>query len=196
MPLATELKRKIFHHLSLVYLLIYAITPRWFSIWLFFVALVILSSVEFLRLRRPELNAWFLKKFGGIHRPSEILGPSGIFWTLLGCWATMVVFTNKRIVIPALGFLVIGDTAAALGGQKWGRRYWPKNPTKTYEGSACFAAVSAAWALCFVRWPVAILGAATGAWIESRPLPGNDNLWIPLLSALALSVFNLLLGRH
>jgi len=105
-----------------------------------------------------------LEKFGGIHRENEILMPSGIFWTLLGCWLTMVIFTNKRIVLPALGFLVFGDTLAALGGQKWGKRPWVKNPAKTLEGSACFAAISALWALLFVRWPVAILGALSGAW--------------------------------
>jgi len=195
MDLSTEIKRKIFHHLSLIYLLIYAFLPRRFSVWILFAALVILSGVEFIRLRRPEVNAWFLERFRGIHRPSEILGLSGIFWTLLGCWLTMVVFTNKRIVLPALGFLTFGDAAAALAGKKWGQKRWPRNPAKTYAGSGAFAAVSAAWALFFVRWPVALLGAASGAWIEAQPLPGNDNVWLPLLSALALSVFNLVLGR-
>jgi dolichol kinase len=192
----SEIKRKLFHHLSLVYMILYAATPRWLSVWLLFVLLLIVSMVEFMRLRRPELNAKLLKKFGGIHRPTEIMGPSGIFWTLLGCWLTMLVFTNKRIVLPALGFLTFGDTAAAMVGQKWGRHHWKKNPTKTYEGSAGCALVSIAWALCFVRWPVAILGGLTAAWLEARPLPYNDNLWIPTISGLALSVFNLVLGKH
>ena len=195
MSLKNEIKRKVFHHLSLVYLGIYWISPRWLSLLLFGVALLVLSGVEFIRLRRPEVNAWFLEKFDGIHRESEVLGPSGIFWTLLGCWLTVVIFTNKRIVLPALGFLVFGDTLAALAGKKWGKRHWEKNPAKTWEGSAAFAAVSAAWAMLFVRWPVAILGAISGAWIEARPLPYNDNLWIPVLSGAALSVLNLVLGR-
>ncbi len=195
MPIPTEIKRKIFHHLSLIYMAIYAVFPRSFTLWLLFSVLVLMTGVEFIRLRRPEVNASFLKRFGGIHRPSEIMAPSGIFWTLLGCWATMVIFTNKRIVLPALGFLVFGDTAAALVGQKWGKKYWPKNPTKTYEGSVAFAAVSAAWALLFVRWPVALLGALTAAFFEARSFPYNDNLWIPLLSGAALSVLNLAIGR-
>ena len=113
----------------------------------------------------------------------------------MGCWLTIVIFTNKRIVLPALGFLVFGDTLAALAGNKWGKHHWGKNPPKTWEGSAAFAAVSAVWAMLFVRWPVAILGALSAAWIEARPLPYDDNLWIPVLSGAVLSVLNLVLGR-
>jgi dolichol kinase len=193
--LKSELKRKIFHHLSLLYLLLYWVSPRWLSISLLGLVLVVLSKIEFIRIRRPEVNAWFLAKFGGIHREAEVLHPSGIFWTLLGCWSTMVIFSNKRIVLPALGFLVFGDTLAALGGQKWGKHFWKRNPAKTWEGSAAFAAVSAVWAVFFVRWPVALLGALSGAWVELSQLPYNDNLWVPLLSASALSVLNLVLGR-
>jgi dolichol kinase len=195
MSFNSELKRKLFHHLSLLYLVLYWISPRWVSIGLLGIVLIVLAKMEFIRIRRPEVNAWFLSKFGGIHREGEVLHPSGIFWTLLGCLATMVVFTNKRIVLPALGFLVFGDTLAALGGQKWGKHHWGMNPSKTWEGSASFAAVSAIWAMFFVRWPVAILGALSGAWVEARQLPYNDNLWVPLISGAALSVLNLVLGR-
>jgi dolichol kinase len=107
----------------------------------------------------------------------------------------MLVFTNKKIVLAAMGFLVFGDTAAALCGQRWGKRPWPKNPRKTYEGSIAFGGVSALWALLFVRWPVALLGAAAAACIEAFPLPWNDNFWIPVLSGLELSLLNLLLGH-
>jgi dolichol kinase len=196
MPWPTEIKRKLFHHLPLLYMGLYAAFPRWVTQWLLFLALVLLSAVEFLRIRRPEINAWFLARFGGIHRPAEVLHASGIYWTLLGCWATMVIFTNRKIVLAAMGFLVFGDTVAALVGQKYGRKPWPMNPSKTLEGSGGFALASLLWGLLFVRWPVAVLGAAAGAWVEARPLPWNDNFWIPLLSALFLSVCNLVLGRH
>ena len=190
-----EIKRKIFHHLSLIYLAIYWATPRVVCIIILGLAVVVMAAFEFIRIRRPEINARLLEKFGGIHRESEVLLPSGIFWTLLGSWLTIIIFTNKRIVLPALGFLVFGDALAALSGQKWGKHPWPKNPLKTLEGSAGFAAVSALWAMLFVHWPVAILGAISGAWLEARPMPYNDNLWVPILSGAALSVLNLVLGR-
>jgi dolichol kinase len=207
---SSEIKRKIFHHLSLVYMAMYAFLPRTLVLIVLGIALAGLAAVEFLRLRRPELNAWFLQKFGGIHRPHEVSGPSGIFWMLLGCWLTMLIFASKAIVIPALGCITFGDTAASLGGKKWGRTPWKTNPDKTYEGSAFFALASVLFALLFLRWPVAILGGLVSAWVEAWRYPitvrlwpfsltlrlPNDNLCVPILSGLAFSLFNLVLGRR
>src|SRR3954468_11567800 len=117
-----ELKRKLFHNLSLMYVATYAFLPRTVALLLLSIILLALAIVEFLRLRRPEINAWLIARFGGIHRESEVHNPSGVVWTLLGCWLTMLVFDSRRIVLPALGFLAFGDTAAALGGKKWGTK--------------------------------------------------------------------------
>jgi dolichol kinase len=193
--LSAEIKRKVFHHLALIYLIAFAVLPRLVCLSILGVAIVIVSGVELIRLRRPEVNAYLLSKFNGIHRQSEILSASGIFWTLLGSWITMLAFTNKRIVLPALGFLVFGDTAAALVGKKWGRRPIPWNSAKTVEGMVGFFVVSVVWALFFVRWPVAILGSGVAAWLESRTYKWNDNFWLPFLSGWVLSVLNLFVGR-
>jgi len=213
MNLNTEIRRKIFHHLSLAYLLLYAVLPVPVTVGVLFCALLALSAIEFLRLRRPELNAWFLKRFGGLHRPTEILEPSGIFWTLAGCWLTMVVLAEKHIVIAALGMLVFGDAASALAGRRWGKHPWPArapapaassglrltfwnqsaNPA-SLEGTAAFAIASFLWVVLFLRLPVALLGALGAAWIESRQTRWNDNFWIPFGGGLLLSVLSLLLG--
>jgi dolichol kinase len=185
MAFPTEIKRKLFHHLSLIYMILYALFPRMISLWFFFIVLVLLGFVEFVRLRRPELNAWFLKKFGGLHRPTEIMAPSGIFWTLLGCWLTMLLFISKAVVIVALGYLAFGDTMAAVCGQAFGTKCWKQNPTKTKEGSIAFALTAVLWALLFIRVFPAIFSAVVTAFTESRRLPFNDNLWIPLSAALS-----------
>jgi hypothetical protein len=75
-----EIKRKLFHNLALVYLAIYAVLPRMVTLAILGVCLIAVGVVEFLRLRRPELNHWLLQKFGGLHRESEIMQPSGVFW--------------------------------------------------------------------------------------------------------------------
>lgn len=209
-----EIKRKLFHHLSLVYMALYAFTPRWFALPLLGLALLILSGIEFIRLRRPEVNARFLKAFGGLHRPTEILAPSGIFWTLAGCWLIMMLLEERTLVLPILGMLAFGDTAAALCGRRWGVHYWrslpvepdpsrlswvklwklPANPSKTLEGSAAFAAASFFWIVLFLRPHVALLGVAGGAWVESRKQDWNDNFWIPVGGGLILGFLSLLLA--
>jgi len=214
MPLSTELKRKVFHHLSLLYMGLYAFTPGSLAAFALGFLLLGVSAVEFIRLRRPEVNARFLKVFGGLHRPAEILAPSGISWTLAGSWLTMVLLAEKTLVLPALGMLVFGDTAAALYGQRWGTHYWlyratppdssklawmkiwnlPANGSKTLEGSAAFAAVSFLWISLFLRPHVALLGAAAGAWVESRQQEWNDNFWVPVAGGVILGVLSLLLA--
>ena len=188
MLLMAEIKRKVFHHLSLVYMILYAVLPRWLMILLLGLALAGACIVEFLRLRRPEINAWLLNKFGGIHRDAEVMSPSGIFWTMLGCWLTMVIFVDKLVGITGIGFLVFGDTAAALVGQAWGKHPWKKNPRKTMEGSAAFAGVSFLWGLLMVRPHGALVGALFTTWVESLPMRVNDNFWIPLAGAFSVSV--------
>ena len=192
----------------------YAFAPTWLCTFVLGLSLLVVSAVEFIRLRRPEVNAHFLKVFGGVHRPAEILSPSGIFWTLAGSWLTMVLLAEKTLVLPALGMLVFGDTAAALVGQRWGTHYWvyrpqppaaskldwlkvwslPANGSKTLEGSAAFAAVSFLWISLFLRPHVALLGAAAGAWIESRRQEWNDNFWVPVCGGIILGVLSLLLA--
>jgi dolichol kinase len=214
MPLSTELRRKLFHHLPLLYMAIYALFPGWFAISLLGVALAAESVVEFIRLRRPKVNDWFLNAFGGLHRPSEILAPSGLFWTLAGSWIIMVLLEEKTLVIPILGMLVFGDTAAALYGRRAGVHFWPSKPveedkslwapfklwkipadsTKTYEGSAAFALASFLWISLFLRPHVALIGAAAGAWVESRKQDWNDNFWIPVGGGIILGVISLVLA--
>jgi len=212
--LAIEVKRKVFHHLALLYMAIYALTPSWFSVSLLGFALFLLAGAEFIRLRRPEVNAWFLKVFGGLHRPAEIMAPSGIFWTLAGSWLVMLVLAEKTVVLSVLGMLAFGDSAAALCGQRWGLHYWkeeppepdasrfawmklwklPANSAKTWEGSAAFAAFSFFWISLFLRPHVALLGACAGAWVESRRQEWNDNFWIPVGGGVILVVLSLLLA--
>jgi len=195
MKLSDEIKRKMFHHLALIYMAIYCLLPRKISLCLLGIWMVVVLVTEFLRLRRPELNAYFLKRFGDLYRPSEICEPSAVLWMILGVWFTMLIFTNPRIILPAIGFLIFGDAAAALVGKKYGTRPLPLNSSKTYEGSLVFFVVSLIWSLFFLRWPVAILGSIWGAWVEAKQWKWNDNLMIPLMSAAGLSILNLVLGR-
>lgn len=189
-----EIKRKAFHHLALGYLIVYAVLPRLASLILFGILMVAAGIVEFLRIRRPELNAYMLERFGRIHRETEILSPTAIFWTLLGVWVTIVISTNPKIVLSAIGFLVFGDAAAALCGKKWGKHPWAHNPDKTIEGSVGFAVTATIWGSFFVKPWVALPAALTIAWLESRKQKWNDNFWIPVASAAILSVLNLFLG--
>jgi len=180
-----ELKRKVFHFLSLIYALGYFFLDRTVILRVLSVLLVIEAVVEFGRFFAPKLNSKLVGMFGGIHRGEELLKPSGIFWTLLGSLTTMGLFRDRTVVLCAMGYLIFGDAAAALVGVQFGRH---KLRGKSLEGSAAFFVVSLIVGGFFLDPLTAVVAAVFVTFVEALPLPYNDNFWVPVLSALFLTV--------
>lgn len=190
--LLRESKRKAFHALSLVYLGFYALFGREATLWALGGFILAEGSVEVARLRSPRLNAALMDFFGGIHRPAEAGRISGILWTSLGSWLTILLFGGQQIVVQAaLLYLALGDGVAALAGKAFGRRAFTLGGRrKSLEGTlACLAACLAAGALAGVPAPALWAGAATATLVELAPLPPDDNLWLPLAAAWATHAF-------
>lgn len=189
-PFVREIKRKLFHFLSLVYAAGYFYLGKEPVLKILVPILIIVGTVESARLIFPKLNQAILPFFGGIHRESEIKKFSGIFWTLLGCILTIWIFKDRQVVLCALGYLVFADAAAALVGVPLGRH---KFFGKSLEGStACFVA-SMLVGLVFLHPGWALAAAVLVTAIELAPLPWNDNFWIPTLSGCFLSLKNIIL---
>ncbi len=143
------------------------------------------AVVEFGRFFSPQANAFVMGLFGGIHRPDEIKRASGIFWTLLGCLLTITLFRDRAVVLCALGYLIFGDSAAALVGVRYGKHRFLE---KSFEGTAAFFAASWCVGLFFFPPNIAFWGAVCAAFLELLPLPFNDNFWIPIASAVVLTL--------
>ncbi len=186
-----ELLRKLFHLLSLVYLTLFFLLGRAGILWLLGGWVVVVGCMEFFRLRRPAFNRWLFKYFGAIHRKEEERRVSGVFWTTLGCWLTIFGFGNFPVIVcAALLYQAFGDAAAAIVGRSLGRvRFKIGGRSKSLEGSlACFAAcLAAGWAVGLPT-SAAVAGAATAAVVELLPVPFDDNLWLPLVSAAVLAL--------
>jgi len=181
-----EIKRKLFHFLSLLYATGFYFMGREGILKILVPLLVVEGIVEVTRLIMPRFNGWMLSLFGNIHREAETKRISGIFWTLLGAVITIGVFRDPKIVLCALGYLVFSDAAAALVGVPLGRH---KFLGKSVEGSlACFAA-SFLVGLAFINPLLAAASALLVTGIELLPLPWNDNFWIPILSGCFLTIF-------
>lgn len=187
-----ELLRKLFHMLSLVYLAVFAALGREATLWLLGAFFLLDAAVESARLRWPELNRRLLAPFRGITREHEAERFSGIYWTTLGCWLAIWAFGGRpRAVAAGLVFLAAGDAAAALVGRAVGRlRFRSGGRMKSVEGSAaCFVVCALAARALGFGWPGALAGAAAATVVELLPVPFDDNLWLPLVSAAVLYPF-------
>ena len=107
---------------------------------------------------------------------------------------TIALVPHRDVVLASLWFLAVGDAAAALVGRTWGHI---RIGAKSLEGSAaCFLACWAAGAVFLDSpgggVPEAAVGAFTAALLEALPMPLDDNLWIPVVSGLVLTLLRTL----
>ena len=123
---------------------------------------------------------------------------------ILFLWAAYLLFllAEGRLVLyltPVL-VLTLGDTAAALVGERYGRTRWPWTGTgRTVEGSAAFCVVSGACALPVVAVLTEVtlvdamvlsilLGVAVSA-VEAVAPRGWDNVAVPIATMAVLELF-------
>lgn len=187
--LRRELGRKAFHMMSLAYWAAFAFfgwpeVVYWMSGWL-----CVVLAIETARLKIPAVERRLVALFDGMIRDAERAHYSGILHTTSGSLAAMIIARGDPVIVgTAIGQLAFGDAAAALVGKAFGR-VKILGGKKSLEGSlAGLAACYAAAVLCGVRPGAALLSAAAAMAVELLPTTGffNDNLWMPVSSALVL----------
>jgi dolichol kinase len=147
-------------------------------------AFLVVLGIDVLRLRWQPLHRRLEARIGSYLRPAERRQLISVHY--LTCAAVLLAWSVPQAVgAAALGYLVVGDAAAALVGRRFGRHRFG---SKSLEGSlACLVSCLALGALLLPDRPQAVLGGALVATVsEALPLPLDDNLSVPLLSAAAL----------
>lgn len=187
--LTREFGRKAFHMLCLVYWAAFAVLgwPRvlpWLTAWF-----VVVLAIETARLKVPAAERLLVGLFEGMIRDTERRHFSGIVHTTAGSLGAMLIAGGDAAIVgAAIGQLAFGDAAAALVGKAFGRTKI-LGGKKSLEGSlAGFAAGFAIAVAAGVRPGAALLSALAAAAVELLPTTGlfNDNLWMPIVSALVL----------
>ena len=150
-------------------------------------ALFVASGVVDLARRYwPGLNRLLWRLLPTTFRPWESRRVLGSTWLGLGVLAALLLFGRDAGGTGVL-FLVWGDPAAELVGRTFGQPGW----RKTWAGSlgclgACLvAAVTGVGLGGLDLWP-ALAGAAVATLVERWSPPPDDNVWMPLLGALAI----------
>lgn len=182
----TELLRKTTHLAGLFLPLIYIVLEK--STMLIIVGCLagIAVIVEFLKWVSVRFRALFFRVFKSILRTHEqkgaITGATYYIVSILLC----VFFFEKSIAIVCIFFIILGDTAAALVGRRWGRTKLIGN--KSLEGSAACFIICAVIALFWLNPIIGITGAFVATIVELLPLRIDDNLTVPLISGAAMQI--------
>ena len=149
---------------------------------------VLMIIIDLSRLR--HLYLWTMvvaPVFGRMIRRHEVDGDwTGATYILLSVCLTVALFT-KPVAIAALAFIMLGDTLAALVGRRYGRLRFGQ---KSVEGSLACLVGTAAVALIVPGLPltVGLFGAFVAAVVEAAPFGIDDNITVPLLSGLSMTL--------
>lgn len=112
----------------------------------------------------------------------------GFIYFFIGIILTLYFFQfNMAIANAAILILLFGDSASTLIGKRFGKIKLPFQSHKTLEGSLAFLVVG--FLVSLTQLPVipALGGALAGAVTEAYS-PVDDNVPIPLVSALFISI--------
>jgi acyl phosphate:glycerol-3-phosphate acyltransferase len=184
--------RKMYHVLaSSLFPLAYLYQPFGMSLpqtkkWLLIVSggcFLISFLFDFMRLRDHKFNSQFIKVFSAFIRRTETNRYNGSTFLCFAFFVVIFLF-SRYIAITAMLFLSLGDAAAELGGKNFGRL---KIFSRSMEGTTAFFLVAFLIAYAFFEdWRIAVLGAFAGAMVELFSFEIDDNLTVPIGSAVAL----------
>lgn len=165
------------------------------SIIVFGIMALIAIVVEFIRFKKHSIKLLFNEIFGFLLRDHEFSNLTGATYLLTSSLLCIAIFPAD-IAFISISFLSIGDTVAALIGIRFGKRkiIFTK---KSLEGSiACFVC-------CFIFsvifldnldlttygiWVISLFGALAATIAESSKVYLDDNIKIPIFSALVMTI--------
>jgi dolichol kinase len=155
---------------------------------------LLMLLIDISRLREWALWRKIAAPIGGrMIRGHEQAGDfTGATYILVSVCLTVAMYT-KPIAIAALTFIIVGDTLAALVGRRFGRHRFGR---KSVEGSlACLAGTS----LVAVFTPglalsVALPGAVVAAITEALSTRIDDNISVPIVSGLVMTLLSRILS--
>jgi len=152
-------------------------------------ATLLMFTIDISRLRGGALWKAFARKFITIMiREHETAGNfTGATYILLSSCFT-IAFFDKPVAIAALVFIIVGDTLAALIGRKFGRHKFGK---KSIEGSlgCLLGTVLVAFLVPGLDLTVGLLGAVTATVVEALSVRIDDNVSVPVISGLVMTIF-------
>ena len=179
-----ELLRKSIHLSGLTLPVIYLFLDKPTMLVIIGILTGLALTVELVKWLSPHFGAFFFRIFTPLLRKHERKGAvTGATYYLMSAFLCIFFFA-KTLAIVCIFFMVLGDMAAALVGEKWGRT--KLLGSKSLEGSAACFIVCVAIALVQLNPIIAVIGAFVATVVELIPVPIDDNLTVPLISGAVM----------
>ncbi len=189
-----EAFRKAIHISSLVIPLSYLYILHENRMWMFLVLLpltLVAMTIEILRLENRTYRRIFYHLFGIILRKHEMNNFTGATYLLVSSLVCFAFFPGDKIAFFAISSLAIGDTFAAIVGILLGKRKI-KGTNKSLEGSlACFISTFTYGLLFRIHPVLCFVGALATTVAEASRIPMDDNIKIPVFTAIVMAVANI-----
>lgn len=191
----TEVKRKAFHQLLLLSIPAFLFLGPQLIVPVAAVAVTAIGLFDLIRLKVPAARPFFERWFGKIIRAKESDRMSGSFYVALGlsavACAVVLLDLSPAIFVAAALALALGDAASPLVGLRFGfKPYKVMGTQRSVDGTAAgFAVVLAIGLALGFAWPAALGAAVVFSLVDVFPVKPDDNLWIPIAYAAALSIF-------
>ncbi len=157
---------------------------------------ILILVFEVARFRRPGFNGWVLEHLSSLVKSKERFQPIGTTYFLLGALLTVILFPH-HIAIASLTFLAVGDVAAAVVGERYGRI---KILNKSLEGTITFFITALLAGIVLIQLPrmqmeglnlqLVMWGALTATLVEFLSFKIDDNLTVPVLTSLVMKIIS------
>lgn len=179
-----EVWRKLLHLSAMVIPIGYHLAPRWLALSAILAAFVFSLFADICRLRKWGVQRFWTPVTDYIVRPKESGGFTGATHILFSGFVCLLLFSVPAATL-AMTTIILGDSAAALVGRKWGRHKFD-NADRSWEGSLSFLAASLLAAFLIPGLPIwiGITGAVIGTLVEAFSNTIDDNLSVPLVVGL------------
>ncbi len=192
----TNYARNIYHVANAVVALLFLRFLSEFTIlWMSLFMMGLAWSCEIGRRIVPRLNDFLMGLMGRIAHPHEAWRVNSATWYATAC-VILASMWDLKVASVGLAVLGFGDPAAAIVGRRYGRIRLFNG--RTLEGSLTFLVVgtlltwlwlASAWSLPIMfAWKMAFLGSLFGCVAELFSRRIDDNLSIPVASAVGVLV--------
>lgn len=187
----SEYKRKLIHlfNLAIPFSYLYIFPEKWVFVKFLSILMVLFIIFDILRHKVAWVKSLFTLFINSMLRSHEQEGKlTGATWVMIGAVISIILF-SKPVAIIALIFMSLGDSAAGVIGQRYGKhKIW----NKSWEGffGGLFVCIIVGMNYSLLPMTISLSGAVAAMVMEILPIPLDDNFKIPLGSGAIMMMLS------